>query len=153
MERTTTLIICGAIMLLLYIIVLGLIFTDLWAGIRKAKQRGEYRTSEGYKKTIDKIGRYFNMTFAMSLIDIAQLALLYFLHYSYQVDIWMAPWFTIIAVGYVAWVEVHSIWEPADIKEQKQQQEYKRALTMLVKEYGSPEKIIESLKEGSQKHE
>lgn len=145
MERITTLLICGAIMLLLYVIVLGLIFSDLWAGIRKAKQRGDYITSDGRKRTIDKIGRYFNMTFALSLIDVVQLAIIFFLYYFYKVDIWMVPWFTIVAVGYVAWVEIHSIWEPADIKERKQQQEYMRALRTLIKDYGSPEKLIAAL--------
>jgi len=74
-----------------------------------------------------------------------QLAIIFFLYYFYKVDIWMVPWFTIVAVGYVAWVEIHSIWEPADIKERKQQQEYMRALRTLIKDYGSPEKLIAAL--------
>lgn len=132
-------------MLLLYVIVLGLIFSDLWAGIRKARQRGDLITSDGRKRTIEKIGKYFNMTFALSLIDLVQLAIIFFLYHFYRVDIWMVPWFTILAVGYVAWVEIHSIWEPADIKERKQQQEYMRALRTLIKDYGSPEKLIAAL--------
>ena len=99
----------GAFMLLCYVIILGLIFCDLRSGVRKAKQRGEYRDSAGYKRTIDKIARYFNMTFALSLIDVVQIALIFFLYYFYQVDLFMVPWFTLIALGYVAWVEVHSI--------------------------------------------
>lgn len=67
-DRILTLMICGGIMLLMYIAILALILADLWAGVRKAKKRGEYRTSDGYKRTIDKIARYYNMTFAMSLI-------------------------------------------------------------------------------------
>lgn len=132
-------------MLLLYVIVLGLIFSDLWAGIRKAKQRKEIITSDGRKRTIEKIGKYFNMTFALSLVDVVQLAIVFFLYHFYNVDIWMVPWFTILAVGYVAWVEIHSICEPADIKERKQQQEYIRALRTLIKDYGSPEKLIAAL--------
>lgn len=140
-------------MLLLYVIVLGLIFSDLWAGIRKAKQRDELITSDGRKRTIEKIGKYFNMTFALSLIDIVQLAIIFFLYNFYKVDLWMVPWFTILAVGYVAWVEIHSIFEPADIKERKQQQDYIRALKTLIKDYGSPEKLIAALQGKEDKKE
>ena len=37
----------GGIMLLMYIAILALILADLWSGVRKAKKRGEYRTSDG----------------------------------------------------------------------------------------------------------
>lgn len=144
-NRILTLMICGGIMLLMYIAILALILADLWAGVRKAKKRGEYRTSDGYKRTIDKIARYYNMTFAMSLIDIVQVAIIFFLYYFYEVDIWMIPWFTLFATGYVAWVEVHSIWEPADIKEKKQQQDYTKALLAVIEQYGGAEKVIEML--------
>lgn len=145
MERLTTLMFCGGLMLLCYIIILGFIFCDLQAGIRKAKKRGEYRTSDGYKRTIDKIAKYFNMTFALSLIDFLQLALLFFLYHFYNRDIIMAPWFTFLALGYVGFVEIRSIWEPADIKEKKQQEDYKRMLRALISEYGGVEKVLESL--------
>ena len=144
-NRILTLMICGGIMLLMYIAILALILADLWAGVRKAKKRGEYRTSDGYKRTIDKIARYYNMTFAMSLIDVVQVSIIFFLYYFYEVDIWMIPWFTLFATGYVAWVEVHSIWEPADIKEQKQQKDYTKALLAVIEQYGGAEKVIEML--------
>lgn len=146
MDRILTLMICGGIMLLMYVTILALILADLVAGVRKAKSRGDYRTSDGYKRTIDKIARYYNMTFAMSLIDVVQVAIIFFLFYFYQVDIWMIPWFTLFATGYVAWVEIHSIWEPADIKEKKQQQDYKKALLAVIEQYGGAEKVIEMLK-------
>lgn len=145
MDRILTLMVCGGIMLLMYIAILVLILADLWAGVRKAKKRGEYRTSDGYKRTIDKIARYYNMTFAMSLIDVVQVAIIFFLYYFYEVDIWMIPWFTLFATGYVAWVEVHSIWEPADIKEKKQQQDYTKALLAVIEQYGGAENVIEML--------
>ena len=151
MERLTTLMFCGGLMLLCYIIILGLIFCDLQAGIRKAKKRGEVRTSDGYKRTIAKIAQYFNMTFALSLIDVAQLCMLLFLYHFYQRDIIMIPWFTLLALGYVGFVEVKSIWEPADIKEKKQQQEYRRAIMALIREYGGIEKVLEVIMEDQKK--
>lgn len=147
MERLTTLMFVGGLILLCYVIILGFIFCDLRAGIRKAKKRGEYRTSLGYKKTIEKISKYFNMTFVLSLIDVLQIALIFFLYQFYEVDIFMVPWFTFIATGYVGYVEIKSIWEPADIKERKQQQEYRRAILALIHEYGGIEKVLEAMTE------
>lgn len=138
-------------MLLCYIIIIGLIFCDLQAGIRKAKKRGEVRTSDGYKRTIAKIAQYFNMTFALSLIDVAQLCMLLFLYHFYQRDIIMIPWFTLLALGYVGFVEVKSIWEPADIKEKKQQQDYRRAIMALIREYGGIDKVLEVIMEDQKK--
>ena len=137
----------GGLILLCYVIILGFIFCDLRAGIRKAKKRGEYRTSLGYKKTIEQISKYFNMTFVLSLIDVLQIALIFFLYQFYEVDIFMVPWFTFIATGYVGYVEIKSIWEPADIKERKQQQEYRRAILALIHEYGGIEKVLEAMTE------
>lgn len=138
-------------MLLCYIIILGLIFCDLKAGIRKAKKRGEAVTSDGHKRTIAKIAQYFNMTFALSLIDVAQLCMLLFLYHFYQRDIIMIPWFTLLALGYVGFVEVKSIWEPADIKEKKQQQDYRRAIMALIREYGGIDKVLEVIMEDQKK--
>ena len=152
MERLTTLMFVGGLTLLCYVIILGFIFCDLSAGISKAKKRGEYRTSEGLKRTIEKISKYFNMTFALSLIDVVQIALIFFLYQFYKVDIFMVPWFTFIATGYVGYVEIKSIWEPADIKERKQQQDYRRALMALIHEYGGLENVLKSMtKEGLEK--
>ena len=143
----------GGLMLLCYIIILGLIFCDLQAGIRKAKKRGEYRTSDGFKRTIAKIAQYFNMTFALSLIDVVQLALLTFVYHFYQIDIVMIPWFTLIALGYVGFVEIKSIWEPADIKEKKQQADYRRAILALIKEYGGIDKVLDKMVVGRSEQE
>lgn len=152
MERLTTLMFVGGLILLCYVIILGFIFCDLRAGIRKAKKRGEYRTSDGFKRTIEKISKYFNMTFALSLIDVVQIALIFFLYQFYKVDIFMVPWFTFIATGYVGYVEIKSIWEPADIKERKQQQDYRRALMALIHEYGGLDNVLKSMtKEGLEK--
>jgi len=145
MERSLTILFCLCFMLFIYVTEIGLVICDLRAGVRKAKEKGIYRTSEGYRRTIDKINRYFNMTFALSIIDFVLLALVYYLYHFYSVDIWMIPIFTILAGGYVAFVEIKSIWEPADIKEKKLLNDYQNIIVQLVKEYGSVDKVIESL--------
>ena len=136
-------------MMLVYISELGLVFCDLRAGVKKAKQLGQYRSSEGYRRTIDKIARYFNMTFALSLIDAVMLAIVFYVYYFYKVDIWMLPIFTMVAGGYVAFVEVKSIWEPASIKEAKLMKGYRGAIIQLIKEYGSIENVIAKLAEAA----
>jgi hypothetical protein len=153
MERLTTLMFCGGIILLIYIAILILIFCDLRAGVRKAKKRNEYRTSDGYKRTIEKISKYFNMTFALTVIDLLQLSLIMFLFHFYQRDIIMIPWFTLIAFGYICFVEIKSIWEPADIKEKKQMNDYRRMLLSLVREYGGVDKLMEALNNSSREQQ
>lgn len=144
MDRFFTLIVCGGEMVALWVIALGLIFSDLWSGVRKAKQKGVFRTSEGYKKTIDKIAKYFNMLLPLALMDISINGVIFYLHYFYNSDYVMLPWFTFIGTGYIAWVEIHSILEPADIKERKAQQDYLRALKVILTER-KPKDIIEDI--------
>lgn len=145
MDRLMNIAICGGLVLLFYIAVLVLIFCDLWAGVRKAKKRGEYRTSEGYKRTISKMAKYYNLLLASTAVDVVQIALLFYLHYGYRWDIPMVPLFTLVATIYIAFVEIKSIREPADIKELKQQNDFKRLCTSLVKDYGHPEEMVMDL--------
>lgn len=152
-ERIGTLIVCGFVILLFYIVALGLIFADLWAGVRKAKQRGEYRTSEGLKKTVGKINKYFAMHFAMTMVDAVQISLLYMLYHEYGHDIPMLPVFTGIGVLYEAFVEIKSITEPADIKEKKQQDDFKRLLQQALAEGGLRERVIRIIEESDRKQD
>ncbi len=143
--RITTLLIVGAVVLLLYVVTLGLIFSDLWAGVRKAKQRNEMKTSEALKRTVEKINKYFNMLFALTLVDVVQIALIFFLYWFYGYDIWMIPLFTIGGTFYVAYIEITSIMEPANIKEKKQQDDFKRLLMQLAENKDFKDKIIDIL--------
>lgn len=145
MDNISTIAICGIIVVLLYVIVLGLIFADLWSGIRKARKRDELRTSEAYKRTITKIAKYFNMVFALTLVDAAQIAVIFYLCYCYGYNIPMLPIFTFIGTAYVGFVEIKSITEPANIKERKQQEDFKRLLMAVIQEKEHPEKIVEAL--------
>lgn len=151
-QRITTLIVLGVIVLVFYIITLGLIFSDLWAGVRKARQRGEMRTSEAYKRTIEKINKYFNMLFALTLVDGVQIALLYFLYREYGYDIPLLPVFSFLGTCYVGFVEVTSIMETSDVKEKKQQEDFVRLVTKLVSENKEfKDRILDVLKEGGRR--
>ena len=145
--RIGTLIVIGFVILLFYIVALGLIFADLWSGIRKAKQRGEYRTSEGFKMTVEKINKYFAMHFAMTLVDAVQISVLFLLWHEYSYDIPMLPIFTFIGVCYEAFVEVTSIMEPANIKEKKQQEDFKRLLQQVLTEGSMRDRLIKMIED------
>ena len=147
--RIGTLIVCGFVVLIFYVVALGLIFADLWSGVRKAKQRNEFRTSEGYKKTVGKINKYFAMHFAMTLVDAMQIALFYVLYREYGHDIPLLPVFTFISVLYEAYVEIKSITEPANIKEKQQQDDFKRLLQQALSEGNLRERVIKMLEESS----
>ena len=143
MDRITNIMICGGLVLLFYTTVLSLIFCDLWAGIRKAKKRGEYRTSEGYKRTISKIAKYYNMLLALTAVDIVQISMLFYLHIGYGYDIPMLPLFTLVGTLYIAFVEIKSIREPADIKEKKQQDDFRRMVVSIARDHSDPEKLAQ----------
>ena len=53
---------------------------DYWAGIRKARKRGDPIKSDKMKRTVDKISQYYNSIFAMMVLDAIQIAGFVFLH-------------------------------------------------------------------------
>lgn len=146
-ERLHTLTLCGVAIVIFYFAAFFLIFADLWAGVRKAKERGEMRTSEAYKRTVDKINKYFNLLLALTVVDIMQITVLFFLFQEYAYDIVMFPFFTFLGCVYVAFIEVKSISEPADIKERKQQQDFKKLIVALLKDESIKDKLIKILKD------
>ncbi|MBQ9525134.1 MAG: hypothetical protein IJR69_08470 [Bacteroidaceae bacterium] len=145
--RIGTLIVIGFVVLIIYIVALGLIFADLWSGVRKAKQRGEFRTSEGLKKTVGKVNKYFAMHFAMTLVDAVQISLLYMLYREYGYDIPMLPIFTGLSVLYEAFVEIKSITEPANIKEKKLQDDFLRLLHQALSEGSLRERVLKMIED------
>lgn len=106
---------------------------DLWAGIRKARQRGELISSDGWRRTVSKIARYYNMLLALVVVDCLQMAGVWYLdsYYSYRIPIF--PVITLLGAIGVGIIEVRSIMEKADEKERR---EYKR-VAMLAGEIAS----------------
>ena len=103
---------------LCYVFVLLAIVGDLVSGVRKAKSAGVVRTSEGFKRTVEKIAKYYNMLFAVSILDAFLLTTIYIL----QSKGWLlsVPLFPIITVAggiYLAFVEARSVGEKLEDKE------------------------------------
>lgn len=93
---------------------------DFWAGIRKAKQRGEKITSEGWQRTVNKIARYYNMLFALVIVDCMQISGVWYLDNYYDYHIPIFPFITILGAMAVGAIEVRSIFEKAEDKAKKQ---------------------------------
>ncbi len=136
---------------LLFIVLLMLttpivfIALDFWAGIRKAKKRGELIHSDKMKRTIDKVSRYYNGIFAMMVLDVIQISMFVFLHLYNGWGAWTVPIFTLAAVGFVAAVEIKSIYEPADVKEKRQLREVSELAKAIASHKDDPEVIAEAI--------
>lgn len=102
---------------LIYSLVLLVIFLDLWAGCRKAKQRGEYRSSFGYRKTVEKVCKYFNMMFVITAIDGVQMLAVCQLNEQTAYNLPLIPLFTFIGAIFVGFIELKSIYEKSEDKE------------------------------------
>ena len=111
-----------------YIAVLLFIALDLWAGIRKAKARGEYRSSYGLRKTVTKIAGYYNMLLVITVIDALQIVAITVL----QVNLPAFPFFTLAGALFVGFIELKSIYEKNDAKQKAKVQEAAVLLSQII---------------------
>jgi hypothetical protein len=100
----------------IYILVLLAILADLWSGVRKAKQNGIVRSSYGFKRTVDKIARYYNMLFALTVVDAMQMTAVWYLATYYDYRLPMFPFITLVGAIGLALIEIKSIYEKASDK-------------------------------------
>jgi len=95
----------------LYIVVAACVIGDLISGIRKARERGELRTSRKYRRTITKARDYYTLMIGGTIVD---TALMFSAVYVGHFHGWSIPIFPVltflIAVGECL-VEVKSIFE------------------------------------------
>ena len=138
----------------LLFIVLGMLMTplifialDYWAGIRKARKRGEPIMSDKMKRTIYKVSKYYNGIFALMVLDIMQISGFVFLHQFNGWDAYTFPVFTFAAVGFVAVVEIKSIYEPADAKESHEMKEVAELAKAIAAHKSDPAEIAEAIAE------
>ncbi len=124
----------------MYFAVVLLVALDLWSGVKKAKQRGEATMSQGYKRTIDKLAKYFNTLLVLGIVDIVILiSPLYPLSKVFP----SFPYFSLIGVLFVAFIEMKSIREKAEGK-----RSYKSASILvgkIIESKDDVQKIIEEV--------
>ena len=123
------------------------IFLDYWAGIRKAKKRGEKIRSDKMKRTIDKISRYYNAILAMLVVDCIQMSAFMFLYIYYDWKPYTFPLFTLTAIMFVAFIEIKSIYEPADKKESREMKEVVELAKAIAEHKNDPKEIAKSIAE------
>lgn len=144
-ELREQLIVLLFIVLGMLVVPLIMIALDYWAGIRKARKRGDPIRSDKMKRTVDKVSRYYNGIFALMVLDVMQISGFVFLHLYNGWDAYTFPLFTFSAVGFVAVVEIKSIYEPADEKESKEMKEVGELAKAIAAHKSDPEEIAEAI--------
>ena len=139
-------------LIVLLFVVLGMLMTplifialDYWAGIRKARKRGDPIRSDKMKRTIDKVSRYYNGIFALMVLDMIQITAFVFLHIYNGWSAYTFPLFTLIGILFVAAVEIKSIYEPADVKESRELKEVTEFAKAIAAHKSDPEEIAEAI--------
>lgn len=125
----------------IYMLVFFLVIADLCSGVRKAKQRGEMRSSYGYRKTINKIARYYNALLALTIMDCMQMGCLWYLHNYYECKLPIFPFVTLMGALGIGFIEIKSIYEKAEDKIKNEYQEAGILVAKLVQNKTDPEEI------------
>lgn len=125
----------GQLMILagLYTLIFIVVLLDLWSGVRKARQRGEYRSSYGLRKTVEKLARYFNMMLVLTVIDAMQMLAVSHLNPQVSFSFPIVPFLTIIGAIFVGIIELKSIYEKNEDKDKGKYQDAAK----LVKQIGN----------------
>lgn len=101
---------------------LGAMAIDFMFGIYKAKQRGEARTSTGYKKTAAKAQKYFSPFMVLVFIDIIGSVVIPF------------PVFSMLWAAYCVFCEFKSVREKSWQKEELRKAERTMSIILENKE-------------------
>ncbi len=136
-----SLIVVGVILFVIYLTPLFFVGADLWAGIRKAKERGEIITSDKTRRTIGKINRYYNTLLALSIIDVLQVSCLWYMREFHGWHTFLFPVVTMIGAICIGLIEVKSIIEPATAKERKQAESVAKLAKKLMEHKDDPVKL------------
>lgn len=145
MKGLNELFVVGWMLFGLYIEVFFMILADLWSGVRKARRRGEVRSSFGYKKTIDKIARYYNAMIALTVIDMMQISGIWYLTHYYGWSVPIFPLVTLIGAIGISLVELKSIYEKADEKVRGDYKEVAALAVEIAKHKTDPGEIAQAL--------
>lgn len=152
MKGLNELFIVGWMLFGIYIELFIMILADLWSGIRKAKMRGEIRSSYGYRKTINKVARYYNALIALTVIDAMQLGGVWYLDNYYECKIPIFPIVTLLGAIGMSLVEIRSIYEKSD---EKVKEDYKGLATLvaeIAKHKSDPAEMVEAFEEYMNEH-
>jgi membrane protein required for beta-lactamase induction len=126
-----------------YLLVLLAVVSDLWSGVRKAKQRGEARTSYGFKRTVDKLCKYYNLMIALTILDLMQITGVWYIDQYYGYSLPVFPLVTLIGALSIGMIEVKSIYEKADEKVKDDYHQVAALLAEIAKDRNDTDKLSE----------
>lgn len=132
-----------SVLAIVYVLVFFVIMLDLISGLGKAKRRGKLRSSYALRKTVDKLVRYFSMLLVITAIDTVQMLAISQWDISTGHHIPVLPFLTFLAAMFVGFIELKSIYENSDEKEQARIEDAAEDIGKLMAKF--PE-IIEELK-------
>ena len=104
--------------LLLTPIIFGIM--DFKSGVKKAKERNEKITSDGWRRSVKKVGEYYRLLFALVIVDCMHIGCSWYLNSYFDYHIPTFPFITFIGALVVAAIEIRSIREKAEDKVKKQ---------------------------------
>lgn len=108
------------LVMIMWFIVLFAIIIDLIAGVRKARQLGEARTSQGFKRTVNKLCQYYGLMCFAFMFDILASV------------VEPLPYFTTIAALFLVFIEAKSVFEKAEDKDRRKiTKEVEKLVTVL----------------------
>ena len=138
--------------LVLYVAPVVSALIDLRFGIRKAKERGEAIDSDRLKDTPRKISSYLLTLFALSVVDVVQMALVHYLHLYYDWSIPLLPLLTAIGSVGCCGIEVKSILESQDAKLRRDARDVAKLAAAIVKAHGDVGAIAEAVENQLDEH-
>lgn len=133
-----------------YVLVLVMIFLDLWSGVRKARQRHELRSSYGYRETVKKVAQYYNTLFCVTVIDVIQMLAVWQLDQQAGHHLPVIPLLTFGYAIFIGLIELKSIYEKAEDKEKARAAEAAAMLGKALKDRDTQEivtAVIEYMKQ------
>ena len=122
----------AAIIGVMWLLVAIAIVIDLLSGVRKARERGEMRTSYGFKQTVNKVVLYYAfMLFALMFDCIGMF-------------FYPLPIVTFICAAFLIFIEGKSVFEKAPDKDKRQFTQSVEELALLLE---NREDLIKGLSE------
>lgn len=114
---------------------------DLVSGIRKAKLRGEARTSYGFSRSLTKFLLYQGILLISTCIDM----LLHFGLYQFTEMVYVIPCVELIMAVILCGVELWSVWEKAEAKERRRATQIAQAGAQLIDKDKLTELLAETI--------
>lgn len=129
------------LVMIMWIVVLVAIIIDLIAGVHKAKRLGEATTSQGFKRTVNKLVQYYGLLSFAFLFDI--LASI----------VEPLPYFTALAALFLVFIEAKSVFEKAEEKDRRKMSKEADKLVTILENRGDVLKAIAEILKKEEKED